>query len=81
MKKLFFTIMCVFFTNTLLGQSQVIISDSTNLQIKPILRERHIEKRGDYYVIITETTITEEDYKKLKIITRKNKKSYGLSRL
>jgi hypothetical protein len=34
--------------------------------IRPIHRERWIEKSGDLYVIVSRTTITEEDYRKIK---------------
>jgi hypothetical protein len=34
--------------------------------IRPIHRERWIEKSGDLYVIVSRTTITEEDFRKLK---------------
>jgi len=83
MKKLILLMVCVFFTHTIFGQSrneehgkryqEEIKIDGP---IKPISRERHIEKRGDYYVIITYTTITEEDYRKLRAITRRNRRGH-----
>lgn len=38
----------------------------TSLPIKPLHRERWIEKSGDLYVIVSRTTITEEDYRRIK---------------
>ena len=74
---------CVFFTYTTFGQSRTEKHGKRNQQeikidgpIKPISKERHIEKRGDYYVIITYTTITEEDYRKLRAITRRNRRGH-----
>lgn len=34
--------------------------------IRPIHRERWIEKSGDLYVIVSRTTITKEDYIRIK---------------
>lgn len=72
---------CVFLTHTTFGQSRTEERGKRNQQeikidgpIKPISKERYIEKRGDYYVIITYTTITEEDYRKLRAITRRNRR-------
>lgn len=38
--------------------------------VRPIHRERWVEKNGNLYVIVSRTTITEEDYRK---IQNKNK--------
>ena len=34
--------------------------------VRPIHRERWIERDGDFYVIVSRTTITEEDYKRIR---------------
>jgi len=33
--------------------------------VRPIHRERWVERSGDFYVIVSRTTITEEDYRKI----------------
>jgi hypothetical protein len=34
--------------------------------VRPIHRERWVEKEGDLYVIVSRTTITPEDYEKIR---------------
>lgn len=34
--------------------------------VRPIHRERWVERSGDFYVIVSRTTITEEDYRKIR---------------
>ena len=34
--------------------------------VRPIHRERWVERSGDYYVIVSRTTITAEDYQKIR---------------
>jgi uncharacterized membrane protein len=38
--------------------------------VRPVHRERWIEKQGDYYVIVSRTTITEEDYRRIRNTNR-----------
>jgi hypothetical protein len=33
--------------------------------VRPIHRERWVERNGDFYVIVSRTTITEEDYRRI----------------
>ena len=35
-------------------------------EVRPIHRERWVEKNGKYYVIVSRTTITAEDYRKIR---------------
>ena len=35
-------------------------------EVRPIHRERWVERSGDFYVIVSRTTITEEDYRKIR---------------
>ena len=35
-------------------------------EVRPIHRERWVEKDGDYYVIVSRTTITKEDYLRIR---------------
>ena len=34
-------------------------------EVRPIHRERWVERNGDFYVIVSRTTITEEDYRRI----------------
>jgi len=34
--------------------------------VRPIHRERWVERNGDFYVIVSRTTITEEDYRRIR---------------
>lgn len=40
--------------------------------VQPIQRERWVERSGDYYVIVSRTTITAEDYHKIRNSNRGN---------
>jgi hypothetical protein len=40
--------------------------------VTPIQRERWIEKSGDNYVIVTRTTISKEDYHRIRTVNRPN---------
>lgn len=35
-------------------------------EVRPIHRERWVERNGKYYVIVSRTTITAEDYRKIR---------------
>ena len=35
-------------------------------EVKPIRRERWVERSGEYYVIVSRTTITAEDYRRIR---------------
>ena len=35
-------------------------------EVRPIQRERWVEKDGEYYVIVSRTTISSDDYKRIK---------------
>ena len=35
-------------------------------EVKPVNRERWVEKSGNYYVIVSRTTITADDYNRIK---------------
>ncbi len=39
-------------------------------EVRPIHRERWVERNGKYYVIVSRTTITAEDYRKIRDSTR-----------
>jgi hypothetical protein len=36
------------------------------LEVQPIHRERWVERDGEHYVIVSRTTITAEDYRRIK---------------
>jgi hypothetical protein len=38
--------------------------------VRPIRRERWIERDGDHYVIVSRTTITKEDYLRIRNVSR-----------
>ena len=40
--------------------------------VKPIHKERWVERKGDNYVIVSRTTITAEDYHKIRNSNRNN---------
>jgi len=41
--------------------------------VRPINRERWVERNGDLYVIVSRTTITAEDYNRIRNIRNKGK--------
>lgn len=39
-------------------------------EVRPIHRERWVERNGKYYVIVSRTTITAEDYRRIRDANR-----------
>lgn len=39
-------------------------------EVRPIQRERWVEKDGEYYVIVSRTTITKEDYLRIRNVSK-----------
>ena len=39
-------------------------------EVRPIHRERWVEKDGEYYVIVSRTTITKEDYLRIRNVSK-----------
>lgn len=39
-------------------------------EVRPICRERWVERDGDNYVIVSRTTITPEDYRRIRNVNR-----------
>ena len=41
-------------------------------EVRPIHRQRWVERDGEYYVIVSRTTISKEDYLRLRELQRNN---------
>lgn len=39
-------------------------------EVRPIHRERWVERDGDYYVIVSRTTLTADDYRKIRTVNK-----------
>ena len=39
-------------------------------EVRPIQRERWVERDGEYYVIVSRTTITKEDYLRIRNVSK-----------
>lgn len=39
-------------------------------EVRPIHRERWVEKDGEYYVIVSRTTITADDYRRIRNVNK-----------
>jgi hypothetical protein len=39
-------------------------------EVRPIHRERWVEKDGEHYVIVSRTTLTAEDYRKIRNVNK-----------
>lgn len=55
------------------GKKKSKTENSIEIQSTPVIpvnRERWIEKDGNYYVIVTRTTITSEDYRRIRNVNK-----------
>ena len=57
------------------GKGKKKIKNQTQVEIQstpvvPVNRERWIEREGNHYVIVTRTTITAEDYRRIRDVNK-----------